>query len=44
MDLSAYNLEVIKNGTEHVIKDHRIKAEDITSQMKEKIRALIPYT
>ena len=36
--------EVIKNGTEHLIKDHCIKAEDITPQMKEKIRALIRDT
>lgn len=33
--------EVVKNGTEHVIKDHGIKAEDINLQMKEKIRALV---
>jgi predicted small metal-binding protein len=36
--------EVIKSGTEHAIKDHCIKAEDITPQMKEKLRALIRDT
>jgi predicted small metal-binding protein len=33
--------EVMKNGAEHVIKDHDMKAEDITPEFKEKVRALI---
>jgi predicted small metal-binding protein len=33
--------EVLKNGMEHAKNDHNMKEEDITSEMKEKIRGLI---
>jgi predicted small metal-binding protein len=33
--------EVMKNGTEHVQKVHGIKEEDMTTEMKQKIRGLI---
>jgi predicted small metal-binding protein len=33
--------EVMKNGAEHVIKDHHMRTEDITPEFKEKVRALI---
>jgi predicted small metal-binding protein len=33
--------EVITNGAEHVIKEHGVKAEDMTAEMKNKIRAFI---
>ena len=33
--------EVMKNGTEHVQKVHGIKEEDITTEMKQKIRGFI---
>ena len=33
--------EVMKNGTEHAMKDHGMKEEDITPEMKQKIRGLI---
>ena len=33
--------EVMKNGAEHAIKEHHMKAEDITPEFKEKVRTLI---
>ena len=33
--------EVMNNGTEHVQKVHGIKEEDITTEMKQKIRGFI---
>ena len=36
--------EVIKNAAEHAIKEHGAKSEDITPEMKEKIRALVRDT
>ena len=33
--------EVMKNGTENVQKVHGIKEEDMTTEMKQKIRGLI---
>jgi len=33
--------EVLKNGMEHAKKDHNMKEEDITPEMKEKIRSII---
>lgn len=33
--------EVLKNGMEHAKKDHNMKEEDLTAEMKEKIRGLI---
>ena len=36
--------EVVKNGAEHAIKEHGMKSEDMTSEMKEKIRALVRDT
>jgi predicted small metal-binding protein len=33
--------EVMKNGAEHVMKDHGMKEEDITPEMKQKVRGLI---
>ena len=33
--------EVLKNGMEHAKKDHNMTEEDITPEMKEKIRGLI---
>jgi predicted small metal-binding protein len=36
--------EVVKNGAEHTIKEHGMKAEDMTPEMKEKIRALVRDT
>ena len=33
--------EVMKNGVEHAMKDHGMKEEDITPEMKQKIRGLI---
>jgi predicted small metal-binding protein len=36
--------EVMKNGAEHAIKEHGMKADDITPEFKEKVRALIRTT
>jgi predicted small metal-binding protein len=36
--------EVINNAAEHAIKEHGVKSEDITPEMKEKIRALVRDT
>jgi predicted small metal-binding protein len=36
--------EVIKNAAKHAIKEHGVKSEDITPEMKEKIRALVRDT
>ena len=36
--------EVVKNGAEHAIKEHGMKSEDLTLEMKEKIRALVRDT
>jgi predicted small metal-binding protein len=36
--------EVINNAAEHAIKEHDVKSEDITPEMKEKIRALVRDT
>ena len=33
--------EVMTNGAEHAMKEHGIKAEDITPEFKEKVKALI---
>jgi predicted small metal-binding protein len=33
--------EVIKNGAEHAMKVHGMKEEDVTPEMKQKIKALI---
>ena len=33
--------EVMKNGAEHAMKDHGMKEEDITPEMKQKVRGLI---
>lgn len=33
--------EVMTNGAEHAMKKHDMKAEDITPEFKEKVRALI---
>ena len=33
--------EVIKNGAEHAMKVHGMKEEDMTPEMKQKIKALI---
>ena len=33
--------EVMKNGVEHAMKDHGMKEEDITPEMKQKIRGVI---
>ena len=33
--------EIMKNGIEHVIKEHGFKKEDINEEFKEKVRALI---
>jgi predicted small metal-binding protein len=33
--------EVMKNGAEHAMKDHGMKEEDITPEMKQKIRGVI---
>lgn len=33
--------EVINNAAEHAIKEHGVKSEDMTPEMKEKIRALV---
>ena len=35
------NEEVMRNGREHAMKVHGMKAEDITPEMKQKIRGLI---
>ena len=32
--------EVMRNGAEHAMKDHGMKEEDITPEMKQKIRGL----
>ena len=32
---------VIKNGAEHAVKVHGMKEEDLTPEMKQKIKALI---
>ena len=36
--------EVVKNGAEHAIKEHGMKLEDMTPEMKGKIRALVRDT
>jgi len=36
--------EVVKNGAEHAIKEHGMKPEDMTPEMKQKIRALVRDT
>ncbi len=36
--------EVINNAAEHAIKEHGVKSEDMTPEMKEKIRALVRDT
>lgn len=33
--------EVLKNGMEHAKKDHNMREEDITPEMKEKIKSII---
>jgi len=33
--------EVLKNGMEHAKKDHNMREQDITPEMKDKIRRLI---
>ena len=33
--------EVLKNGMEHAKKDHNMKEEDMTPELKEKIRSII---
>ncbi|WP_458744400.1 DUF1059 domain-containing protein [Candidatus Nitrosocosmicus sp. T] len=33
--------EVLKNGMEHAKKDHNMKEEDMTPEMKEKIKSII---
>ncbi|MFL6508759.1 MAG: DUF1059 domain-containing protein [Nitrososphaeraceae archaeon] len=33
--------EVMKNGADHVIKEHGMKPEDITPEFKEKVQSLI---
>ena len=33
--------EVLKNGMEHAKKDHNMKEEDMTPEMREKIRRII---
>ena len=33
--------EVMKNGADHVIKEHGMKPEDITPEFKEKVKSLI---
>ena len=33
--------EVLKNGMEHAKKDHNVKEEDMTPEMKEKIKSII---
>jgi predicted small metal-binding protein len=33
--------EVLKNGMEHAKKDHNMKEEDITPEMKGKIKSII---
>ena len=33
--------EVIKNGAEHAVKVHGMKEEDLTPEMKQKIKVLI---
>jgi predicted small metal-binding protein len=33
--------DVMKNGVEHAMKDHGMKEEDITPEMKQKIRGVI---
>jgi predicted small metal-binding protein len=33
--------EVMKKGAEHAMKDHGMKEEDITTEMKQKIRGVI---
>jgi predicted small metal-binding protein len=36
--------EVMKGGVQHLVKDHRMREEDITPEMKEKVRRLIHTT
>lgn len=36
--------EVMKNGAEHAIKEHGMKADDITPEFKEKVRSLVRTT
>jgi predicted small metal-binding protein len=33
--------EVMKNGADHVTREHGMKPDDITPQFKEKVRSLI---
>lgn len=33
--------EVMKNGIEHVVKEHGFKVEDINAEFEEKVKALI---
>jgi predicted small metal-binding protein len=33
--------EVLQNGMEHAKRDHNMKEEDITPEMKEKIKSII---
>jgi predicted small metal-binding protein len=33
--------EVMKGGVEHLVKDHGMREQDITPEMKEKVRRLI---
>ncbi len=33
--------EVLKNGMEHAKQDHNMKEEDITPELKEKIKSII---
>jgi predicted small metal-binding protein len=33
--------EVMKNGIEHVVKEHGFKEEDISAEFEEKVKALI---
>ena len=35
--------EIMKSGVEHTMKEHGMKAEDITPEFKEKVRALITH-
>jgi predicted small metal-binding protein len=36
--------EVMKRGVEHLVKDHGMKEEHITPEMKEKVKRLIRTT
>lgn len=36
--------EVVRGGVEHLVRDHGMREQDITPEMKEKVRRLIHAT